>query len=1021
MKLIHTFVFIFILCSVLIFPLDPVRASPEIIINADGTITQPGSSLQVFSNVGNVITYVFAGNISDHITIYRSNIVIDGRGCSLIGTGTNNGFALGDGANNVAIGNMSIVSFDVGVLNRDGSNNKYLSVRNVTIQNCNTGIILGGAQSGCATIVNDTFAADGKAMYIYLGAGNNVISGNSITTSNNCIEINSAPSNTISGNGLISFPNGNGISLTGDVRNTSITWNTFSSAATGIDASYGINDTTISNNLFGYSNCGINVGGNQNSWSSNITVTQNNIYATQNPTVIFTYVKDSIISQNILKTWFSNIISFDHANFNTIVNNNLTSTHSSGYCINLYYSNYTTVLANQMFSSTSDQTNAIGVGMVVTYGYYNFLIGNNISNPNSFGIKLDIADGNTVNGNTVLMKFNGASPTGLWFTEGASYNVVNSNIFDGRNDVNCSTIGMEVSTGANNIISGNTIVNNKYGLDFKDYLFATTNNTIAGNTIQNNGIGVEVYSSTWNYFYNNNFIGNGLQAQTNYYGTPLPNYWNTTFPKGGNYWSDYVGADANGDGIGDTPYVIDASNMDNYPLINQVWNPGTNPPTISVTQTSNGVISPGTTSYSYGSTPSFSITPNTGYFIASITANGVPISVTSPTMQTYQFSPLASNGTLTATYAIKTFGILVTQTSNGVITPGTTSYIYGSTPSFSISANLGYHITSITANNVPVTVTSPSSQIYQFSALANNCTLTAAYAINTYSINVTQTANGLISPGTTVVNYGSDQSFAITPNSGYYIASITMDSNSIAVTSSSGQTVSFTNVTLSHLLMATFGQSPTPTPTTAPTTPPAQTPVPTMRPTTTPTSTPTSTPTPSVAPSSSSNITVNNNSATVDQSSKTGVSVTVTGSSLESGTKLNVTSINYGDSPPSGFSPVSVSGAVFYDVKVTAYSGTLGPDVSVAVTFTSSSFTDASVIEYWNGASWISVDTTFNAPHTVSGNIPSSALTGTPIVVGTQNKTTSSSSTTVFIIIAAVIAVAVVAIMVVFMKKRKSK
>ena len=34
-----------------------------------------------------------------------------------------------------------------------------------------------------------------------------------------------------------------------------------------------------------------------------------------------------------------------------------------------------------------------------------------------------------------------------------------------------------------------------------------------------------------------------------------------------NYWSDYNGTDANGDGVGDTPYVIDANNEDPRPLM----------------------------------------------------------------------------------------------------------------------------------------------------------------------------------------------------------------------------------------------------------------------------------------------------------------------------------------------------------------------------------------------------------------------------------------------------------------------
>jgi hypothetical protein len=50
-----------------------------------------------------------------------------------------------------------------------------------------------------------------------------------------------------------------------------------------------------------------------------------------------------------------------------------------------------------------------------------------------------------------------------------------------------------------------------------------------------------------------------------FYGS-LHNNWDNGVSKG-NYWSDHNGTDADHNGIGDTPYVIDAKNVDNYPLM----------------------------------------------------------------------------------------------------------------------------------------------------------------------------------------------------------------------------------------------------------------------------------------------------------------------------------------------------------------------------------------------------------------------------------------------------------------------
>jgi parallel beta-helix repeat protein len=93
---------------------------------------------------------------------------------------------------------------------------------------------------------------------------------------------------------------------------------------------------------------------------------------------------------------------------------------------------------------------------------------------------------------------------------------------------------------------------------------------INGNTIiDNQEAGIYMKWSKDNTICHNNFLNNTKQVVVYTAYTAYPNTWNDGYPSGGNYWSDYNETDANLDGIGDNPYIIDANNTDHYPLVNQ--------------------------------------------------------------------------------------------------------------------------------------------------------------------------------------------------------------------------------------------------------------------------------------------------------------------------------------------------------------------------------------------------------------------------------------------------------------------
>jgi parallel beta-helix repeat protein len=132
------------------------------------------------------------------------------------------------------------------------------------------------------------------------------------------------------------------------------------------------------------------------------------------------------------------------------------------------------------------------------------------------------------------------------------------------------TAAIYVEAGSSNIIAKNNLVNNVNAT----YFVSTTNNIIvANNIIDSSGVACLLYDSSNNTFYHNNFVNNRLQVldiRESNYPFVVPQSINT-WDNGsvGNYWSDYNGANTNNDGIGDSPYGINANNKDNYPLLSQ--------------------------------------------------------------------------------------------------------------------------------------------------------------------------------------------------------------------------------------------------------------------------------------------------------------------------------------------------------------------------------------------------------------------------------------------------------------------
>lgn len=190
---------------------------------------------------------------------------------------------------------------------------------------------------------------------------------------------------------------------------------------------------------------------------------------------------------------------------------------------------------------TKNTITGCDVGISLDYAVNNTILDNVLTENGAGILTYNDCDYNRIIRNQLTRNKYG----GIWFESSQNgaceYNSVVQNIISDN-----SQEGIMCRSTVNSLFTGNNITNNGYG---------------APDTVEGYGIFLSAQNNT---LYYNNLVGNRAHAIT--FGAN--NQWDNGTV--GNYWSNYTGTDADGNGLGDTPFQAGKNTVDNYPLMKPV-------------------------------------------------------------------------------------------------------------------------------------------------------------------------------------------------------------------------------------------------------------------------------------------------------------------------------------------------------------------------------------------------------------------------------------------------------------------
>jgi uncharacterized membrane protein HdeD (DUF308 family) len=212
--------------------------------------------------------------------------------------------------------------------------------------------------------------------------------------------------------------------------------------------------------------------------------------------------------------------------------------------------------------------------------------------------------------------------------------------------------------------------------------------------------------------------------------------------------------------------------------------------TVSTVVVGSGSISPTSRTVAHDDTASFTVTPDTGHQVQSVTGcDGALVG------STFTTGPVTSACTVTATFIPKTYTVSTEVVGSGSISPTNRTVAHGDNTSFTVTPDTGHSVQSVTGCGGTLV-----GSTFTTAAVTSDCTVTATFILNTYTVSTVVVGSGSISPTSATVAHGDSTSFTVTPDTGHLVQSVTgCDGTLVGSTFTTGPVTSACTVTATFI------------------------------------------------------------------------------------------------------------------------------------------------------------------------------------------------------------------------------